>query len=416
MDTYEGVENTRGFVARNVFLTREEYPQLNSEQEQDLAKIIQGTTQSLYDALITEETFHCAIKVLKEGMGAEFPDEYLDDYFGTKATDTVRKIYQDFDSERTDGKTVVESLRERLDSYLDKFNFLSEDDEGKIDQLELFETEQELSIKYSELSDLLSRVTYDKESGQCHVMSSKAEIERAKNILFNSNVGLISYEVKSFYTLKNCDIKGIKYEDLFQEGSLGLMKATEKFKPDRERFATYSRWWIKANLKAYFYEMTNNVRIPGYMIDKINRMNNEINVLTNQLNRMPTDEEIAPKIEESIKAVGEIREYAKLLKIQSIHEKVSSDGNPLIDLIPDEDNDPDKGLKNEQIKIKLGMALSEVTRQESYVLQERYFKERTLEDIGIDLEMTKEGVRKIELRAMDKIRGFNVAQDLKDLI
>lgn len=416
VDDYRNIENSRGFVARNVFLKREEYPLLNKEQEQELAKIIQGTTQSLYEVLIDESTFHCAVEVLKESMNDAYPDEYLHNYFGSKAIDTIKRVYQDFDPKRTGGKLVIESLRDKLRSYLEKFNALSKDENGFVDKQELAKTEQELAIKFSELSDLLSRVNYNQENDQCHVISRKEDIAQAKDILFHSNLGLVSSEVNKFYILKNCEVKGVKYEDLFQEGSLGLMKAVNKFKPGREKFSTYAGWWIRAEMKAYFVEIANGIHIPNYMIGKINRMNSEITTLANQLGRLPTNEEIAPGIDETVEVVEEIKEYAKLLKIQSIHEKVSSDGDPLIDLIPGEDNDPDKELKQRQLVTKFDEALSEVTPRERYILEEHYFKGRTLEDIGIDLEMTKEGIRQIEIKAMRKLRHPDRAGKLRDFL
>lgn len=233
---------------------------------------------------------------------------------------------------------------------------------------------------------------------------------RAKMI--RSNLRLVISICKRYSNM------GLAFSDLVEEGNIGLMRAVEKFNPDRGyRFSTYASWWIKQAIMRALSNQGKTIRIPVYMYDVIAKWRKVRDGLTQKLNRVPTRKEIANLMQVSIHKVKEIENIAG--RPSSLNAPVSLDGQAeLIDLIQDDaSRAPDvkigESLKNERI----GKLLNQLDDRERRILILRFGlgdeESHTLEEVAAQFGITRERVRQIEAVALKKIRVQLTEEDDK---
>ncbi|MSR77730.1 MAG: RNA polymerase sigma factor RpoD/SigA [Candidatus Omnitrophica bacterium] len=254
-------------------------------------------------------------------------------------------------------------------------------------------------------------LTADEEIALSQRIKSKVKgaIE-ARQQMIRSNLRLVISIAKRYANM------GLSFSDLVEEGNIGLMRAVEKFNPERGyRFSTYASWWIKQALMRSLSNQGKTIRIPVYMYDVISKWRKIRDGLMQRLNRMPTRREIAKIMDVSVQKVKEIENIAG--RPSSLNAPVSLDGTAeLIDLIEDDSSHaPDvrvaEFLKLERVQKLLDM-LDERERR-ILVLRFGLFNEEshTLEAVAQEFTITRERVRQIEVVALKKIRIHLATED-----
>ena len=266
---------------------------------------------------------------------------------------------------------------------------------------------------------------YLKEIGRINLLSSDEEFEYAKlaeqgdeyakNMLAESNLRLVVSIAKRYVG------RGMLFLDLIQEGNIGLMKAVDKFDPSKGyKFSTYATWWIRQAITRAIADQARTIRIPVHMVETINKLARIQRQLTQELNREPTDEEIAKKIGISVEKVREVYKISQ--DPVSLETPIGEeDDSHLGDFIKDERTmSPEEYATIEMLKEELSGVLLTLTEREEKVLRLRFGLDdgqcRTLEEVGQVFNVTRERIRQIEAKALRKLRHPSRSRRLKDFL
>ena len=266
---------------------------------------------------------------------------------------------------------------------------------------------------------------YLKEIGRINLLTSDEEFEyakraeegdeEAKRMLAESNLRLVVSIAKRYVG------RGMLFLDLIQEGNIGLMKAVDKFDPTKGyKFSTYATWWIRQAITRAIADQARTIRVPVHMVETINKLARVQRQLTQDLNREPTDEEIAKKLGISIEKVREVYKISQdpvSLEIPIGEE----DDSHLGDFIKDERTmGPEEYATIEMLKEELQGVLGTLTDREEKVLRLRFGLDdgqcRTLEEVGQIFGVTRERIRQIEAKALRKLRHPSRSRKLKDFL
>ena len=266
---------------------------------------------------------------------------------------------------------------------------------------------------------------YLKEIGRINLLTTDEEFEYArlaeqgdeyaKKMLAESNLRLVVSIAKRYVG------RGMLFLDLIQEGNIGLMKAVDKFDPTKGyKFSTYATWWIRQAITRAIADQARTIRVPVHMVETINKLARVQRQLTQELNREPTEEELAKKLNITVDKVREVYKISQ--DPVSLETPIGEEEDShLGDFIPDGHTmGPEEYATVEMLKEELNNVLSTLTEREEKVLRLRFGLDdgqcRTLEEVGQIFGVTRERIRQIEAKALRKLKHPSRSRKLKDFL
>jgi RNA polymerase primary sigma factor len=302
-------------------------------------------------------------------------------------------------------KTLGPRVTEEAEDWSEMF------DPGEEDLVEAEEEDPVLTKEDSFTEDSVR--LYLREIGRVKMIKPDEEIELARRIakgdetakkkLIQANLRLVISIAKKYVN------RGLPFQDLIQEGNLGLIRAAEKFDHTKGfKFSTYATWWIRQAISRGLADKSRTIRVPVHMVESINKMKKMSARLAQELGRKPTESELAQSMELPVNKVQEI--------IQADREPISmemplnrDEETYLGDLIEDnESSRPDANTEEQLMRQDLNRMLSQLTPRERDIMHLRYGledgRQRTLEEVGRLFNITRERVRQIEHKAFRKLR------------
>ncbi len=234
--------------------------------------------------------------------------------------------------------------------------------------------------------------------------------EEAKKQLIESNLRLVISIAKRFFGSR------LSFSDLIQEWNIWLIKAIEKFDPDKEfKFSTYATWWIKQSITKAIADMTKNVRIPVHLIDEINSYNKTYQLLFQKFGREPTSKEIWKELNFPIKKIKKLEEV--IFGNVSLDREVWDEWrDTLADLLEDSNTlRPDQFAEKNKLRQNLEMILWMLDDREAKIIKMRYgidWPKYTLEQVWEEFDVTRERVRQIEQKVIQKLKDHEWLQKM----
>jgi len=308
---------------------------------------------------------------------------------------------------------------------------LSDVDEPALEDLEdEVDTDEDLLSQeqyFDDASDDSVRL-YLREIGKIPLLTAEEELalahrvvageKRAKDKMAEANMRLVVSIAKRYSG------RGLDFLDLIQEGNTGLLRAVEKFDPDKGfKFSTYATWWIRQAITRAIADQARTIRIPVHMVETINKLLRTQRRMTQELNREPTIEELAKELEMEPDKV----EYVMKIKqdITSLDAGVGRDGDDedsvLRDFIEDEDSaTPEEAASSQLLKEQVQAILSTLSDREQKIIKMRFGlengKSHTLEEVGQEFAVTRERIRQIEAKALAKLRKHKDSKKLHEYL
>lgn len=272
---------------------------------------------------------------------------------------------------------------------------------------------RKLEIQVIPAGDLDATRIYLNEIGFSPLLTAEEEVyfarkalkgdESARKRMIESNLRLVVKIARRYMN------RGLALLDLIEEGNLGLIRAVEKFDPEKGfRFSTYATWWIRQTIERALMNQTRTVRLPIHVVKEINIYLRAARKLAQRLDREPSPEDVAEMLDQPIDVVK---------RMLGLNERITSVDSPspydadrtLLDTLPDEQNpDPSQLLQNSDVQEHIDTWLSQLSEKQCAVVERRFGlhgrEVATLEEIGTELGVTRERVRQIQIEAIKRLR------------
>lgn len=269
---------------------------------------------------------------------------------------------------------------------------------------------------------------YLREIGKIPLLTPEEEAElaqkvvegdkKAKDKMVEANMRLVVSIAKRYSG------RGLDFLDLIQEGNTGLLRAVEKFDPEKGfKFSTYATWWIRQAITRAIADQARTIRIPVHMVETINKVMRTMRRMTQELNREPTNEELAKEMGMDVEKI----EYVMRIKqdIASLDASVGREGDDedsvLGDFVEDEERDsPEDSTANQILKEQIAEIISTLSDREQKIIKLRFGigggRPHTLEEVGAEFSVTRERIRQIEAKALSKLRKHKETKKLHDYL
>ena len=261
---------------------------------------------------------------------------------------------------------------------------------------------------------------YLREIAQTDLLSPSEEVELAARIragdrkarehMIKANLRLVVKIARDYSGL------GVPLVDLISEGNIGLMTAVDRFDPRKgAKFSTYGSWWIKQSIKRALANQSKVIRLPTHIVEKISKMRRIALLLSEELGRDPTDDELGEELGIPLRKLALLKRAAQ--RMTSLDEPVNGDeGVDYSEIIGDEDAvHPLQALADRHLHHQLGDLLETLDEREHLVIGARYglngSKPATLEEVGRELGVTRERIRQLQCRALEKMRRALVRKE-----
>ncbi len=267
---------------------------------------------------------------------------------------------------------------------------------------------------------------YLREIGKIPLLTAEEELalaqkvvagdKRAKDKMAEANMRLVVSIAKRYVG------RGLDLLDLIQEGNTGLLRAVEKFDPDKGfKFSTYATWWIRQAITRAIADQARTIRIPVHMVETINKLLRTQRRLTQDLNREPTNEEIAEAMELDVEKVEHIMKIKQDISSLDASVRDDEEDSVLGDFIEDEDTvTPEESATGQLLKEQVKGLLGSLSEREQKILRLRFGledgKNHTLEEVGQEFSVTRERIRQIEAKALAKLKKHKDSKKLMDYL
>ncbi len=358
------------------------------------------------------------LELLIEGDQAQAAKDELAEAVAESVAKKARKLTATRRRDQSKKKSYTEdSIRVYLQE-IGRIRLLRAEEEIELarkiaDLLELERIREQIAIR-------LERVPSDREWAQ-EVEIEWSEFQRrlyigrrAKDKMVQSNLRLVVSIAKKYMN------RGLSFQDLIQEGSLGLIRAAEKFDHEKGyKFSTYATWWIRQAITRAIADQSRTIRLPVHLYETISRIKKTTKILSQEMGRKPTEEEIATRMEMTIEKLRFIAKSAQLpISLETPIGK--EEDSRLGDFIEADGETPEDEVSKNLLREDLENVLDTLSPRERDVLRLRYGLDdgrmKTLEEIGQIFNVTRERIRQIEAKALRKLRHPNRNSILKEYV
>ncbi len=329
---------------------------------------------------------------------------------------------QPFDDAVVDDTTIQE------DTALGLVDDTSEPIPDELETEEEWQEDEDVTVNPSYLDDISddSVRLYLREIGKIPLLNPEEELalahkvkegdKDAKDKMAEANMRLVVSIAKRYSG------RGLDFLDLIQEGNTGLLRAVEKFDPDKGfKFSTYATWWIRQAITRAIADQARTIRIPVHMVETINKLLRTQRRLTQELNREPTNEEIAAAMDMEVDKVEYVMKIKQDITSLDANVRDDDDDSVLADFIEDDEAiSPEDAATTQLLKEQVKDMLGVLTDREQKILKMRFGledgKSHTLEEVGQEFSVTRERIRQIEAKALSKLRKHKDAKKLYEYL